>query len=74
MNFARDATPIHAWYSAQQEASIGRCLWYVTDDGSKVETTMVTTNPEHGCQFNDMEYRGMVSRYSGVCRRDRARR
>ena len=69
----------HAWYSAKQEAQrsklcecIPSCLWYTDAEGKSVEVTMITTGPEHGCNeelLDDIEYRGIVERYTGVCRK-----
>lgn len=48
------------------------CLWYTDADGKSVEVTMITKSPEHGCNedvLDDIEYRGIVVRYAGVCRK-----
>lgn len=47
------------------------CIYWVDRFGSNVETTMVTKTPEHGCNTKylpDLQYQGLVTKYSGVCR------
>ena len=44
------------------------CVWYTDAEGKTVEVTMITMGPEHGTTFDDIEYRGIVERYAGVCR------
>jgi hypothetical protein len=43
-------------------------MWYSDTEGKSVEVTMVTTTPEHDCDWDDLEYRGVVVHYVGVCR------
>jgi len=77
MSVPEQTSTYHAWYSAKQEqgrrsnpggTATPSCLWYSDTEGKSVEVTMVTTTPEHGCDFDDLEYRGVVVHYVGVCR------
>ena len=75
----------HAWYSNKQELIRSRershnldnnskcpgCIYWVTPDGSNVETTMVTRDKHHNCNTDNMDdliYQGKVVKYGGVCR------
>ena len=79
MYFPPETSPVHAWYSAKQEAmrrkqpgDVPACVWYADADGKCVETTMVTAGPDHGCNedaLDDLVYLGIVVRYAGICRR-----
>jgi len=65
---------LHAWFSKQQQRVLSRPMrvapsrasggcYYATPDGGEVLVTCVSEKPEHGCAFDDMEYRGMVTKY-----------
>ena len=81
MSEPADVPTFYAWYSAKQEnmrrmdkcgTAVPSCLWYSDAEGKSVEVTMVSTTPEHGCNtefIDDIQYRGIVVRYAGVCRK-----
>ena len=47
------------------------CIYWSDSAGHKYEITMVSKTKEHGCNtkyLDDLEYRGTVIKYEGVCR------
>ena len=75
-------TLYHCWYSYKQVQirrqtrmydgeRIGTSIYWYRPTGERVEVTLVSSTPEHGCNatvIDDLEYRGTVCEYGGVCR------
>lgn len=74
----------HAWYSdKQREIRLASktndnhriepgSIYWLDQDGNKVEVTMVSKKYDHGCNvefIDDLQYRGIVVTYSGICNR-----
>ena len=76
------STVYHCWYSYKQEQirrqtrtydtrREGASIYWNRQNGERVEVTLVSLTPEHGCNavvIDDLEYRGTVCEYGGVCR------
>ena len=76
-------TLYHCWYSYKQEQirrqtrtyssghrREGASIYWNRPNGERVEVTLVSLTPEHGCNaavIDDLVYRGTVCMYSGVC-------
>ena len=52
----------YGWYSKEQSKLLGTIFWQ-KDDGSEVEVTDVSTSPERPSRFDDVEFRGHVTKW-----------
>ena len=55
----------HAWYSDEQAKLRGVVVWR-TPDGRKVRATQITSDKEHGTEFEDIRYVGRVVSFEYV--------